>query len=326
VAPGSGNPEPLEPTPPAVARIALTAAKRDEIHAALGKVLAHHSPDATVVVALSVLEVRASAELSPVLLRAGESTTFTQLRMLMVGSCDLALGARGEWLSMAMVERPGALLKEYELIARGDWSRAEMEACFGQGRPGPVSRATAPGLPGEPITVVPTDGPPVLIGWLDEHTFYSTTSTADAAAIAARLTPRTGKPSALDQIGSRIDRQASAWLVGTRAALAAAVETPALTADVSVRLELDDAGLVGTVALYQPTASARRHPGRGRCDDRQGQGGPDPPGWRSRRWRSSATAPRCGCAGGCRSTAGEGRRADGAGVAVTAPVVRYPRR
>ncbi|MBK7072559.1 MAG: protein kinase [Myxococcales bacterium] len=252
VAPGSGNPEPLEPTPPAVARIALTAAKRDEIHAALGKVLAHHSPDATVVVALSVLEVRASAELSPVLLRAGESTTFTQLRMLMVGSCDLALGARGEWLSMAMVERPGALLKEYELIARGDWSRAEMEACFGQGRPGPVSRATAPGLPGEPITVVPTDGPPVLIGWLDEHTFYSTTSTADAAAIAARLTPRTGKPSALDQIGSRIDRQASAWLVGTRAALAAAVETPALTADVSVRLELDDAGLVGTVALYQP--------------------------------------------------------------------------
>ncbi|MBL8620052.1 MAG: protein kinase [Myxococcales bacterium] len=254
VAPGSGSAEPLEPTPPAVARIALTPAKRDEIHAALGKVLAHHSPDATVVVALSLLEVRASAELSPVLARAGESTTFTQLRMLMVGSCDLALGARGEWLSMALVERPGALLKEYELIARGDWSRAEMEACFGQGRPGPVSRAAAPGLPGEPITVIPTDGPPVLIGWLDEHTFYSTTSTVDAAGIAARLAARTGKPSTLDQIGSRIDRQASGWLVGTRAALAGAVETPALAADVSVRLELDDTGLVGTIALYQPDA------------------------------------------------------------------------
>ena len=252
VGPGSGSAEPPEPTPPALARLALTPAKRDEIHAALGKVLAYHSPDAAVVVALSLLEVRASAELSPVLVRAGESTTFTQLRMLLVGSCDLALGGRGEWVSMAMVERPGALLKEYELIARGDWTRAEMEACFGQGRPGPVSRAAAPGLPGEPITVVPTDGPPVLIGWLDEHTFYTTTRTVDAAAIAARLTPRTGKPSALDPVGSRIDRQASGWLVGTRASLAGAVDTPALAADVSVRLMLDDTGLAGTVALYQP--------------------------------------------------------------------------
>jgi hypothetical protein len=94
----------------------------------------------------------------------------------------------------------------------------------------------------------------VLIGWLDEHTFYTTTNTVDAAGIAARLVARTSKPSALDQIGSRIDRQASGWLVGTRAALAGAVETPGLAADVSVRLELDDAGLVGTVALYQPDA------------------------------------------------------------------------
>ena len=100
------------------------------------------------------------------------------------------------------------------------------------------------------VLAVVDPGNPVFDGEVD-------TAFAEAAQFAVGAVRRLQdegelRYSALDQIGSRIDRQASAWLVGTRAALAAAVETPALTADVSVRLELDDAGLVGTVALYQP--------------------------------------------------------------------------
>jgi hypothetical protein len=248
---GPGPSETPEPTPPALARLMLTPSKRDQIRAALSRALVHHSPEASAAVAVSLLELRASAELAPVLAQAGASTAFTQLRMLLVGSCDLALAGRGEWLSMALVERPGALLAEYELIVSGDWTRADMEVCFGQGRPGRVTRAAAPGLDGEPISVIPTDGPPVLIGWLDDHTFITSSGTVDAARVAARLKPRAGPPSPLDQIGSRIDREASAWLVGTRESLAEAVKTPELTADVSARLVLDDAGLAGAVALYQ---------------------------------------------------------------------------
>ena len=89
------------------------------------------------------------------------------------------------------------------------------------------------------------------MGWLDDHTFFATTREVDAAALAPRLRPRTTAPSPIDEIGSRIDRQASAWLVGTRAAVAKNIDTADLAADFSARLELGDDGLAAAVALYQ---------------------------------------------------------------------------
>ncbi|MBK9032735.1 MAG: serine/threonine protein kinase [Myxococcales bacterium] len=248
---GSIEPDPPGQAPPLVARLELTPARRAELRAELGAALSHHSPEASAVVGVMIAEVRASAELAPVLARAGESAALTQMRMLFVGTCELDLSARGDWLSLALIERPGALLNEWELIVRGSWTRAELEPCLGKGRPGTIARMAAPGLDGQPITAIPTDAAPQLVGWLDDHTFIATTREVDAAALAPRLRPRTTAPSAIDEIGSRIDRQASAWLLGTKAAVAKNIDTADLAADFSARLELGDDGLAAAVALYQ---------------------------------------------------------------------------
>ena len=95
-------------------------------------------------------------------------------------------------------------------------------------------------------------GLPVLVGWLDDHTFIVNSDLVGVDEIAPRLAVRAGKPSPLDEIGSRIDRATSAWIIGTAAAVKNAVDTPALATDFTMRLELDAQGLTGALALYTP--------------------------------------------------------------------------
>ena len=250
--PVAGEGLPRNPAPVALAQLELTSSKKAEVRAALSDALRHHSPKATVVVGLSLAEIRASEAMRPALDTADASAALTQMRMLFVGACELELSARGQWMTLALVERPGTVLPSWELIASGDWTRDELEPCLGKGRPGKVSRRGAPGLDGEPITVVPTDGLPVLVGWLDDHTFIVNSDLVGVDEIAPRLAVRAGKPSPLDEIGSRIDRATSAWIIGTAAAVKNAVDTPALATDFTMRLELDAQGLTGALALYTP--------------------------------------------------------------------------
>ncbi|MEZ4404504.1 MAG: protein kinase [Kofleriaceae bacterium] len=244
------------PARPSLEPVELDAATRSQVRDQLEQSLAYHAPDAALVVAVSLAELRSTAAFTPALARAGQSVTFTQLRMLFAGTCQLDLAARGSWLSLAMLERPGATMKEYDLIFRSTWDRDELEACLAEGRPGKPHREAVAGLAGAPITSIPTGDAPMLVGWIDDHTVWMTTRTVDAAEVAARLRPRRTAPSQLDQLGSRIDRHATVWMAGTRAAVEASVDTKALAADFTVRGQLEADGLAVAMALYLPDAKA----------------------------------------------------------------------
>ena len=250
----TGPAEALGPAPPPLARLELTAARRTELRDAIGQVLAHHAPDASAVVTVSLAELRASDELAPVLTRAHESTLLDQLTSLFVGQCPIDLAGRGDWVSLAVVNTEGESAAAYDLIASGAWTRAELERCLMTGRSGEVTRKGAPGVDGEPLSVIPTGTKDTdVIAWLDDHTFFATTRAPDPAFLAARLRG-TGKPGPLQQIGSRFDRRATGWAVSRREALETAVEDPALRADFTARLELDDDGVEVAGVFYLPDA------------------------------------------------------------------------
>jgi hypothetical protein len=159
-------------------------------------------------------------------------------------------------VSFGVVHEREQRAAQYDLIASGTWTRADLEACFMTGRNGKASRRAVPGRAGEPITVVPTgDDSADLFLWFDDHTFYATTRPADAKFLAERLRPR-AKPSVLDQIGTRIDRHATGWIAARREAMDGAVENADLRADFTARLELDVEGLAVAAAFYQPDDAA----------------------------------------------------------------------
>jgi|JI10StandDraft_1071094.scaffolds.fasta_scaffold08268_6 tRNA A-37 threonylcarbamoyl transferase component Bud32 len=235
---------------PRLTAAVLTPARRDALRGKLSTALLHHSPDATVAVGVSLAELRAEPDLSK--LTSTDSMLFGALRAMLLGACALPIGAEADWLTLALVERPEADVRDYELIVSGPWSRAEVEACLATGRPGAPSQVGGPGLDGTPLTSIPTDGDPVLVPWLDDRTFLVSTRVLDVAAAAARVRPRIANPSALDQIGTRIDRHATGWMVGAAAAVTDVIENRELAHPFTLRLTLGDDGVAGLLSLYPP--------------------------------------------------------------------------
>jgi len=253
----AGEPMERSPTPPALARLELTAELRDALREQAAAALLHHAPDATAIATISLAELRANDALGPVLTRAHGSALFDQLTSLFVGTCELDLAGRGNWVSLGVLHGNGKTVAQYDLIASGSWTRTELETCFMTGRNGTLARRNVKGGQGDAISAVPTGlaEHPDLILWLDEHTFYASTRPGDAAFLAERAALRTN-PSPLDRIGSRIDRHATGWIVARREAMASAVEDVALRADFAARLELGDDGLAAAAALYQTDDAA----------------------------------------------------------------------
>ncbi len=223
---GDGGPPPLGPEARVAVREALAASTR------------RHAPDIEGVLGLAIAEVRHAPELAQ--LFAGVRTQPMLRAMLdaLLGSCELPFGDRAAWMSIAILSQAGT----YDLIASGEWTRDEIDACVG-GEGGAVQRAGAGGK----LSVVTQAGGSVrVVGWIDERTFVvSTRADADQRFIAARL-GRPPKPTRVLELADGIDRRATAWLVATRQSLQRATDSPTLRqADLTARLtlaEVDDDG------------------------------------------------------------------------------------
>jgi hypothetical protein len=171
-----------------------------------------------------------------------------------LGACRFDLLGRARWLVLGIT--PDG---DFDLTARGEWTRDEIERCLMTDRKGELRRVAAAGITdGEPITLVPIDGDGRRlqpVGWIDDHTFIATTrGGVDAGFIAARLTKAHAArgPSIATGLAA-IDRRATAWLVSTRAGFDEVVETPVVRgAEMSARLDLVADGADFAFALRYP--------------------------------------------------------------------------
>lgn len=230
---------------PAV-EVELSAERRDALRGKLSAALLHHAATSTAAIGLSVAELRADEHFAQLLGR--NSLMVGSIRTLLLGSCDLPIAAEADWLTLAVVERPGSL-RDYELAVSGPWPRERVEACLSTADAGPAQRV---GGDGEPVSELTTADGVRRVVWLDERTFLVATYPLAADDALGRARPRIADPSPLDQIGTRVDRHATAWMVGTAATVAGVVDDQALAHAFALRIGVDDDGLAGVLSLFPP--------------------------------------------------------------------------
>ncbi len=226
----------------------LAPERRVALRDALAGSVRRHAPDVETLIGLAVAEVRHAPELAKVFARVRAQPLLRATLTAMIGRCELPFGDRVDWLSLAVVGPFGA----YDLIASGDWTRTEIEACVGEGA-GTVEAAGDGAL----SVVSLAGGRTRVIGWLDDRTFIvSTRADADVGFMGARL-GKAPRATRVLELAHGIDRRATLWLVATRKGLEAAVESPVLRqADLTARVALaeaddDGAPMVGfQVATY----------------------------------------------------------------------------
>ncbi len=242
--PTTPPPGPARPVTP------LEPGERTQIRRELADAARHAADDLQSVAGVAFAEVRADATLGSVVTAGTHSLVFSSISAMLVGHCDLDLAGRARWLVLG-VGADG----DFDLIAKGAWTREDIERCLMSGRKG-ESRRVAAGGTDDAITLVPLDGPDghrwQPIGWLDDETFITTTRTgADADFIAARLAAAPlAHPSALTRAVDHLDRQATVWVATNRAGFDGAIENPALRgAELTARMALTDDNADFAVAL-----------------------------------------------------------------------------
>jgi hypothetical protein len=258
------QPTPSKPPPgPERPIVPLERDERDAIRRELAQAARHHADDLRSVMGVALAELRADPQLGQAVGQGSRSLVLAGMSTILVGSCDFDLAGRGRWLILGIDEHD-----DFDLIARGDWTREDIEACLMTKRTGEARRVPPPAgladLGDRPITLIPLDGPDgyrtQAVGWLDEHTFVtSTRDDADVDYIAARLVGEPpARPSATTRAVAGLDREATLWLASDRAGFDDVVETAELKgAELTGRLALTSAGADFAIALtYADVAKA----------------------------------------------------------------------
>ncbi|HVV85052.1 MAG TPA: hypothetical protein VHE35_18435, partial [Kofleriaceae bacterium] len=253
------------PPPPGPARpvVPLGPGDREAIRRELAEHARHVAGDLRSVIGVSLAELRADAALGPAVTAGSHSLIMGTVSSMLVGRCDFDLAGRARWLILGVDSG-----SDFDLIARGDWTRDDIERCLMQGREGEAKRIAASGasadLGDEPLTQIPLDGADShrfqTVGWLDDHTFVtSTRAGADADYITERLVgAREAQPSALTAALTGLDRRSTMWLASTREGFDDVVEQPALRgAAMTAHFSLtDQGGEFGVVLAYDDVAAA----------------------------------------------------------------------
>ena len=244
---GSVVPDPLPPD------------ERAQLRDELAGSLRYHAPDVEGMIGVGIAEMRRTKELARAVAGIGEQQIVAGLVDTLLGECDLAFGARADWVSLSLVGPPGV----YDMVASGNWIREDIEGCV-RGDTGTLARRGKDGA----LTVI-TDGAPVgdrTLGWIDDSTFFvSNRAEADVPFVTARLTRRPQPANRVHELAAGIDRRSSLWLVADRRSLARVMKDEALRgADLTARFALgeqDDKGEPGAgfqVAFYFADEDAAR--------------------------------------------------------------------
>ena len=258
------TPTPVPPPPgPAPEVVPLEPAERDAVRQELAGVVGHHADDLRSVMGMAMAELRGDPVLGPAVTAGARSLVMSSMAAMLIGRCDFDLAGRARWLSLG-IDAGG----DFDLIARGDWTRDDIEQCLMTGRQGAPRRIAGPAghadLGDAPITLVPrgddADGDQQAIGWLDDHTFISTTrDDADADWIAARLIGAPpARPSAVTAAVAALDRRATLWLASDRAGFDDVIEASELRgAELTARIALaTDGARFAFVLTYVDVAAA----------------------------------------------------------------------
>ncbi len=236
--------EPLPVATDAAVRTRIEPAARARVRDELAEAFERLPIDGHVVGGLAIAELRETPELAR-LLAGLDGSAWAGAAAVSLGPCAIELAPRTRWVAFNAVEGEAG----FDVVARGDWSRADVDGCLARGSSAGLERRAVRGREGKPLTIVPRLGDDTVIGWLDDHTLV--TSSRDGvspALVAAMLAPPTGAGTRAraNQLALTLDRRSTAWLVADHAALTRVTDRPALQhADATLRLGFDDAGGLG---------------------------------------------------------------------------------
>ena len=220
--------------------------ERDRVRDELADAFARLPADIHIAGGLAITELRQTPELTRLLAGLGEND-YAAAASLAMGSCAIQLAARTTWVTFGAVEGT----KGFDIVARGEWTRDEVERCLAGGVTSKVQvkRQAVKGREGKPLSIVPRVGADTVVGWIDDHTLVaSSRAAADLGLVTAMLDgrPRPGPRSRGSELGLALDRRAAIWFVADHEALGDVVESSVLAAgDGSVRLAFDDQGDLG---------------------------------------------------------------------------------
>lgn len=238
----------------------LPADERTALREAMADVMRHHAPDIQGVLTIAMAEVRRTPELVKVYAALREQPMVPGIVEHLIGECDdLVFGDRADWISLGLVDD----VVIFDMIASGDWTRDEIEACV-VGETGKLARAGRDGA----LSVITGGAPPGdrVLGWLDDRTFFvSGRADADAAFVGKRLRRAELQSTRVHELAEGLDRRASIWLVAGRQSLDRVTMAPDMKgADLTARLALADVDPEGEVgagfqlAFYYPDEPAAR--------------------------------------------------------------------
>ncbi len=218
----------------------MTHQERVELREAMADVMRHHAPDLEGVLSIAMAEVRRTPDLKKMFRSLRATPGVPGIVDHLLGECELGFGDRAEWISLGLVDD----VVIFDLIARGDWTREEIEACV-VGDTGKLVRRGKDGA----LSVITEGAPPGsrVLGWIDERTFYvSGRGNADAAFVSARLTRSPAATTRVHELAAGIDRRATLWMVASQESLGRVLTDPTLKgADLTARLVLDDTSAEG---------------------------------------------------------------------------------
>ncbi len=191
-----------EPAPPPAVAASVDLG---QARAAMAAAVEHLPDDTMFAFGVLLAELRADDQLDG-LIDAAIASPSAQVLILQadLGACSLDLRGKLDWLVMGGPAEDSAV----DLIASGQWTRAELEDCLrvavdgtGVTTDGAISRIEGP--------------KPRSIGWLDERTFYvSSRQDAGAEWLAARIADRGAPGGALGTLLPDVDLQSTLWLAG----------------------------------------------------------------------------------------------------------------